>query len=167
MSARIAAIRRLVNLGKGKNKKVELSLLVHPQWLAGSPKQDANDQPYGGSAQDDVAATTRVGQERASKIRLLEVRGALPEEVTCPETNVTFKTNESQGSVPKQGHFTCASCGTVKDQLSSFKQRGKPGHQLDMQFRGSRRKVVRKVMPTMAASSHHSTRKLHVNMMRH
>ena len=31
----------LVNLGKGKNKKVELSLLVHPQWLAGSPKQDA------------------------------------------------------------------------------------------------------------------------------
>jgi putative DNA methylase len=26
----------MVNLGKGKNKKVELSLLVHPQWLAGS-----------------------------------------------------------------------------------------------------------------------------------
>src|SRR5690606_30826396 len=30
----------LVNLGKGKNKKVELSLLVHPQWLAGEAKQD-------------------------------------------------------------------------------------------------------------------------------
>ena len=28
--------RRIVNLGKGKNKKVELSLLVHPQWLAGA-----------------------------------------------------------------------------------------------------------------------------------
>jgi DNA-directed RNA polymerase subunit RPC12/RpoP len=78
----------MVNLGKGKNKKVELSLLVHPQWLAGSPKQDTNSQPYGGSAQDDVAATTRWDNERASKIRLLEVRGALPEEVTCPETKV-------------------------------------------------------------------------------
>jgi hypothetical protein len=31
----------MVNLGKGKNKKVELSLLVHPQWLAGEAKQDA------------------------------------------------------------------------------------------------------------------------------
>jgi adenine-specific DNA methylase len=117
----------MVNLGKGKNKKVELSLLVHPQWLAGSPKQDSEGRPYGGSTQDDVAATTRWDGERASKMRLLEVRGSLPEEVTCPETGVTFRTDESQGSVPKQGHFACASCGTVKDQLSSFKATGKTG----------------------------------------
>jgi len=77
-------------LGKGKNKKVELSLLVHPQWLAGEAKQDGQGQPYGGSAQDDAAATTRWDAARAAKIRLLEVRGALPEEVTCPETGVTF-----------------------------------------------------------------------------
>src|SRR3546814_8593881 len=51
----------MVNLGKPKkpNKKVELSLLVHPQWLAGEAKQDANGQPYGGSAQDNATATTR------------------------------------------------------------------------------------------------------------
>jgi putative DNA methylase len=36
------------NLGKGKNKKVELSLLVHPEWLAGSPSTDKNGQPFGG-----------------------------------------------------------------------------------------------------------------------
>ena len=60
----------LVNLGKGKNKKVELSLLVHPQWLAGSPKQDSKGQPFGGSAQDDAASTARWNQERASKIRI-------------------------------------------------------------------------------------------------
>ena len=117
----------MVNLGKGKNKKVELSLLVHPHWLAGSPKQDSEGQPYGGSTQDDVAATTRWDGERASKMRLLEVRGSLPEEVTCPDTGVTFRTDESQGSIPKQGHFACASCGTVKDQLSSFKATGKTG----------------------------------------
>jgi len=115
----------MVNLGKGKNKKVELSLLVHPEWLAGSPKQDANSQPYGGSAQDDVAATTRWDSERASKIRLLEVRGALPEEVTCPETKVTFA--PENGTVPKKSHYACAACGTVQDVLTTIKATGKTG----------------------------------------
>ncbi len=64
-----------VNLTKGKNKKVQLTLLVHPEWLAGSPKQDADGRPYGGSAQDDAESTARWNQERASTIRLLEVRG--------------------------------------------------------------------------------------------
>lgn len=113
----------IVKLGKGINKKVELSLLVHPQWLAGSPKQDASGKPYGGSAQDDAESTARWNQERASKIRLLEVRGTLPEEVTCPETKVTFK--PEVGTVPKRSHFACASCGTVQDLLASAKSHGK------------------------------------------
>lgn len=115
----------MVNLGKGKNKKVELSLLVHPQWLAGLPKQDANSQPYGGSAQDDVAATTRWDSERASKIRLLEVRGTLPDEVTCPETKITFA--PENGTVPKKSHYACAACGTVQDVLTTIKATGKTG----------------------------------------
>ena len=109
----------MVNLGKGKNKKVELSLLVHPQWLAGEAKQDANGQPYGGSAQDDVAATTRWDAARAAKIRLLEVRGALPNEVTDPETGVTFA--PEKGTVPKRSNFACAACGTVQDVMNSIK----------------------------------------------
>jgi len=115
----------MINLGKGKNKKVELSLLVHPQWLAGSPKQDANSQPYGGSAQDDVAATTRWDSERASKIRLLEVRGTLPDQVTCPETKITF--SPVNGTVPKKSHYACAACGTVQDVLTTVKATGKTG----------------------------------------
>ncbi len=117
----------MVNLGKPKkpNKKVELSLLVHPHWLAGSPKQDAEGQPYGGSAQDDVAATTRWDSERASKIRLLEVRGALPDEVTCPETKVTFK--PEVGTVPKRSNYACGACGTVQDVLATVKATGKTG----------------------------------------
>ncbi len=117
----------MINLGKGKNKKVELSLLVHPQWMAGEAKQDENGQPYGGSAQDDVGTTTRWDAARAAKIRLLEVRGALPNEVTDPETGVTFKTDESGGTVQRQGHFTCRACGTMKDQVSSFAATGKTG----------------------------------------
>jgi DNA-directed RNA polymerase subunit RPC12/RpoP len=117
----------MVNLGKPNkpNKKVDLSLLVHPQWLAGSPKQDANSQPYGGSAQDDVAATTRWDSERASKIRLLEVRGTLPEEVTCPETKITFA--PEKGTVPKRSNYACAACGTVQDVLTTVKASGKTG----------------------------------------
>lgn len=133
----------MINLGKGKNKKVELSLLVHPQWLAGSPKQDANSQPYGGSAQDDVAATTRWDSERASKIRLLEVRGTetrlvpdkktgemkeqqvIPSYVTCPKTKITFK--PEAGTVPKRSHYACAACGTVQDVLTTVKATGKTG----------------------------------------
>lgn len=108
----------LVNLGKGKNKKVELSLLVHPEWLAGSGKQDANGLPFGGSAQDDAASSARWNEERASKIRLLEVRGELPEEVTCPETKITFKSGVA--TVPKAANFACSACGTVQPIVTSI-----------------------------------------------
>jgi len=108
----------LVNLGKGKNKKVELSLLVHPQWLAGEPKLDANGQPYGGSAQDDVPETARWDEARASKARLLEVRGLLPDEVTDPETKFSFKSGV--GTVPKSANFACAACGTVQPIVTSL-----------------------------------------------
>ncbi|CEE28383.1 conserved hypothetical protein [Xanthomonas citri pv. citri] len=117
----------LVNLGKPKkpNKKVELSLLVHPQWLAGVAKQDATGAAYGGSAQDDVAATTRWDVARAAKIRLLEVRGVLPGELNDPETGVTFV--PEKGTVPKRSHYTCAACGTVQDVLTTIKATGKTG----------------------------------------
>ena len=117
----------MVKLGKGKNKKVEMSLLVHPQWLAGSPKIDANGQPFGGSAQDDAVSTARWNQERAERIRLLEVRGTLPDEVTCPETKVTFNTGKEGGTVPKKSSYACGACGTVQDVLTTIKATGKTG----------------------------------------
>jgi adenine-specific DNA methylase len=115
----------LVNLGKGKNKKIELSLLVHPQWLAGSAKHDANGLPFGGSAQDDAGSSARWNDERAFKIRLLEVRGELPDEVTCPETSITFKTGKEGGTVPRSSNYTCGACGTVQDVLTTVKATGK------------------------------------------
>ncbi len=115
----------MVKLGKGKNKKVELSLLVHPQWLAGSPKVDGSGNPFGGSAQDDAASSALWDQERAAKMRLLEVRGALPNEVTCPETKLTFK--PEVGTVPKRSNYACAACGAVQDVLATVKASGKTG----------------------------------------
>lgn len=115
------------SLGKAKNKKVELSLLVHPEWLAGSPDKDPDGQPFGGSAQDDAPSTARWGDARSKTIRLLEVRGALPETVTCPETNVTFNTGREGGTVPKKSNFACGACGTVQDVLTSIKATGNTG----------------------------------------
>ncbi|BCT51500.1 hypothetical protein RVB2_23230 [Pseudomonas aeruginosa] len=114
----IAGERGQIKLGKGKNKKVELSLLVHPQWLAGSPKQDESGRAYGGSAQDDAESSIYWNQVRASKLRLLEVRGEIPEEVTCPETKVTFRSGT--GTVPKAANFACAACGTVQPIVSAI-----------------------------------------------
>jgi putative DNA methylase len=61
----------MVKLGKGKNKKVSLTLLVHPQWLTGSSRVDKNGHQFGGSVQDDTKSTAFWNAERASKIRLL------------------------------------------------------------------------------------------------
>lgn len=117
----------MVKLGKGKNKKVELSLLIHPDWLVGSPKHDHQARQFGGSIKDDAESSARWNQERASKIRLLEVRGELPETVTCPVTKRTFHTGKEGGTVPRKSHFTCGACGTVQDVLETVKGSGKTG----------------------------------------
>jgi hypothetical protein len=114
-------------LGKAKNKKVELTLLIHPQWLEGCPKHDEQGREYGGSAADSVEATIRWNNARAAKLRLLEVRGTLPEQVTCPETKVTFYTDERGGTTRKTGHFTCSAptCGLQQPFLDSVEATGK------------------------------------------
>jgi putative DNA methylase len=117
----------LVRLGKGKNKKIELSLLIHPQWLLGSPEHDAEGTHFGGSAQDDARSTSFWNCERAKNMKILEVRGRVPEKVVCPETGVEIHTGKEHGTVPKRAKFTCASCGTVQDLLAAVKQTGKTG----------------------------------------
>lgn len=114
-------------LGKAKNKKVELTLLIHPQWLEGCPKHDEQGHEYGGSATDSVEATIRWNNARAAKLRLLEVRGTLPEKVTCPETKVSFFTDARGGTVPKKSTFACAADGTLNDVLTAIKASQKTG----------------------------------------
>jgi adenine-specific DNA methylase len=127
-----------INGIKPKNKKVELTLLMHPQWLDGCPAKDAQGRPYGGSVTDDVASTQRWNDARAAKLRLLEVRGTLPEQVTCPDTGVTFYTDERGGTAPlkvgKEGKttavrsaFACRADGTANDMLTAIKASKKSG----------------------------------------
>nr|WP_294509797.1 DUF1156 domain-containing protein [uncultured Rhodopila sp.] len=119
----------MVKLGRGKNKTVELTLLVHPEWLAGSQKDDLEGRPFGGSPQDGPHTTSAWNTERAKHIRLLEVRGKLPETVICPETKVSFSTGKGGGTVPKRSTFACAACGTMQD-LGSSTRASKKGGQI-------------------------------------
>lgn len=116
-----------INLGKGKNEKIALSLLVHPDWLKGAAGKDDQGRPYGGSVTDDLESTRRWNEVRASTLRYLEVRGVLPDTVTCPETGVSF--DPSAGTIPKKSTFTCQepTCGRENDVLDSIKATGKTG----------------------------------------
>ena len=114
-------------LGKGKRKKIELSLLVHPEWLQGEASEDAHGQSYGGSADDGVEETVRWNQVRANKCRLIEIRGKLPDEVTCPDTGVVIYTGSKGGTVPKKSNYTCGECGTVQDVLKTVRGSRKTG----------------------------------------
>jgi hypothetical protein len=109
-------------MGKAKSKKVELTLLLHPQWLEGCSHKDDQGRDYGGSATDPVDATILWNNARAARLRLLEVRGALPEVVTCPETRISFRTDGKAGTSRKKGFFTCgeSTCGTEQSALSAI-----------------------------------------------
>jgi len=110
-----------------KKKKVNLTLLVHPAWLEGESGTSADGRAYGGRVTDGPEATTAWDQARAKRTRLVEVRGTLPDEVTCPETGVTFKTGTEGGTIPKRSHFACGACGNVQDILTSIKASGTTG----------------------------------------
>ena len=115
----------LPKLGKPRNKKVELSLLVHPSWLAGTPGKDLAGREYGGSATDTHEATAAWNRERARQLNLIEVRGELPEAIEDPETGETIRT--TSGTVPKKSTFACGHCGNPQDVLESVRASGKTG----------------------------------------
>ncbi len=119
---------RFGKLGKGTRKSVDLSVLVHPQWLEGLASHDDQGQPYGGSTTDSVEATIRWTRARAKDCRLIEVRGRLPEEIICPDTGMKVQTGKSGGTVPKNSHFTCQAqtCGREQDILDAVKVLAKP-----------------------------------------
>ncbi len=109
-----------------KNKHIEMTLLIHPDWLKGAAGEDEHGQ-LGGTATAEVDSTKRWNIKRASALRLLEVRGKLPDMVTCPVTGTTFSTSE--GTIPKKSTFTCQerTCGRQQDVLDSIKTSGTTG----------------------------------------
>lgn len=89
-----------------------------------------------------MEASIRWNNARAAELRLLEVRGlvavekvnkkgerkvemAVPPEVTCPETNTTFFTDERGGTLAKKSTFACSADGSPNDVLESINASGK------------------------------------------
>jgi len=103
-----------------KNKKVDLSLLVHPQWLKGSAGEHENET-LGGTATSDVDATQRWNIQRTKTLRLIEVRGKLPSEIRCPDTGLNIDTQK--GTIPKRSTFDCQeeTCGRQQDVMASIR----------------------------------------------
>lgn len=109
---------------KPKKKKVELSLLVDPNWLRGDSSCDSEGEVFGGTPDSDVESTLRWNEKRASSCRLVEVRGELPTTVNHPSTGESILTGKDGGTVPKKSSFECGACGAVHDVLESVKSIG-------------------------------------------
>jgi len=116
-------------VGKAKNKSVDLTLLIHPDWLRGCGSQDADGRSLGGSVTSDAESSARWNAARAKNLKLVEVRGKLPDEVCCPDTGEKFFTDSRGGTVPRRSTFTCkeATCGLDQDVLTSIRKSGKSG----------------------------------------
>jgi putative DNA methylase len=112
-----------------KDKKIDLALLVHPDWLKGAPGMAASGLSFGGSVTDDAESTARWNVERAKTLKLIEVRGPVPNEIECPDTKEAFRTDGKGGNVPKKSSFTCMepTCGKQWDVLESIEKTKKTG----------------------------------------
>jgi hypothetical protein len=115
------------SLGKAKNKKIDFTLLVHPDWMKGSSGRDIDGNWFGGSVTDSAKSTAAWNQERARTLKLIEVRGKLPEKITCPDNGLEFFTDDRSSNVPSRSKFKCQedTCGRVEDFLSSVVSYGK------------------------------------------
>jgi len=111
---------------KSKNKKVSLSLLIHPEWMKGAPGKDAEGE-LGGTVTSSEEATKRWNELRRRSLKLIEVRGNLPDEIELPETGEVISTRV--GTIPKRSTFTCQeeTCGRQQDVMTAIRQSQKSG----------------------------------------
>ncbi len=116
-----------VNLKSGESKKVNLTLLLNPQWIAGSPNESKLGINFGGAPQDNIESTLAWNDERARTVSFLEVRGELSESMICQDSGNVFLSGKNSGTVPKSSHFTCSNCGKQQRIATSIAETGKGG----------------------------------------
>lgn len=102
-----------------KSKPVQMYLLIHPEWMKGA-SGFVGEEELGGWAGAPAEATATWYEKRMEHLRVIEVRGkSLPDIVNLADGSVI---ETSQGTVPKQAQFTCASCGKTQDRLGATKK---------------------------------------------
>ena len=116
---------RFGSLAKPINKQIELSLLVHPDWLKGESAEDADGQVYGGRVDDLPDATARWYQTRAKNSLLVEVRGSAPAAVVLSD-GTAINIGTAGGNVDGKSRFTCqaGTCGRDQNVLDAVRSSG-------------------------------------------
>ncbi|MDR2754857.1 MAG: DUF1156 domain-containing protein [Planctomycetaceae bacterium] len=99
-------------LEKSVNKKINFTLLVHPDYLRG------------------IEASDTINLLRQNYVHpLIEHRGKLPKILKFIDNRNSarsFQLDTSKGTVPKNAHFLCAKCGQQQSLLDAVKKMGKP-----------------------------------------
>lgn len=102
-----------------KNKAVQMHLLLHSDWLKGTPCCDKKEQQLSGLPGATLESTAKWYMRRGENMRLVEVRGVpLPELILLSDGS---EIHTKKGTVPRDAHFTCASCGRENNTLESIK----------------------------------------------
>lgn len=100
-----------------KKKKVQLWLLVSPEWVKGVSGKDENGKEYGGYAGADPAITANWNNKRLENLALIEIRSKKE-----PESFFWHgETLPTSGTVPRNAHFTCNHCGRENNTLESVR----------------------------------------------
>jgi adenine-specific DNA methylase len=106
-----------------QNKKVELAIVIHPDWLKGSPGVSPAGVAFGGSVSDDLDQTVDWERSRAHEHQIIEVRGPMPASLNCTTSGEPIPTD--RGTIPKKSQFECGGCGNIQDVLDSINAYGK------------------------------------------
>lgn len=114
------------SLGKAKNKKIDFTLLVHPDWLKGSPGKADDGTPFGGSVTDSAESTAVWNEKRTQSLKHVEVRGKLPDHLVCPDSGEVFYPDSRSSTTPSRAAFACQS-GTCGLQQKLYDSLGKFG----------------------------------------
>ncbi|MDR0392107.1 MAG: hypothetical protein LBH59_09385, partial [Planctomycetaceae bacterium] len=102
-------------LEKAVNKKIEFTMLVHPDYLKGIDAATAPDVNQGLLQQSMIHP-------------FIEYRGKLPQSINVQlaKENESHEYDTQKATVPQKAHFICAKCGLQQDMLSAVRKLGHP-----------------------------------------
>lgn len=106
-----------------KRYRVNLHLLIHPDWLSGDPSKDEHGNELGGYAGSTPQATATWYALRQKKLRHIEVRGESLPEIIHLEDGRLIKLSLS-GTMPKNAHFVCSACGRQHQNMEATESTG-------------------------------------------
>lgn len=103
-----------------KKKKVQLWLLISPEWARGTNGKDGKSREYGGYAGAPTEDTAVWNTKRLENLSLIEIRAKKEPE----KFFYHGKPFLTKGTVPRQAHFTCSHCGRENNTLESVRPTG-------------------------------------------